>query len=85
MEMLRYFIAFLVFFAGFAVIDANVNGAFKHNILMGSFGYLLVISAAMIFFFIKGLDKSPSRCYNKYIKRRKEVKDYESNWYYSSH
>lgn len=50
MEMLQYFIAFLVFFAGFAVIDANVNGAFKHNILMGSFGYLLVISAAMIFF-----------------------------------
>lgn len=81
MEMLRYFIAFLVFFAGFAVIDANVNGAFKHNILMGSFGYLCRYDI----FFIKGLDKSPSRCYNKYIKRRKEVKDYESNWYYSSH
>lgn len=48
MEMLRYFIAFLVFFAGFAIIDANVNGAFKHNILMGSFGFLLVFSTAAI-------------------------------------
>lgn len=50
MKLLQYFVAFLVFFAGFAIIDANVNGAFKHNVLAGSLGYLLVISAAAIIF-----------------------------------
>lgn len=50
MQFLQYFIAFLVFLAGFAVIDANVNGAFKHNVLAGSLGYLLVVSSAAIIF-----------------------------------
>lgn len=50
MKLLQYFVAFLVFFAGFAIIDANVNGAFKHNVLAGSFGYLLVVSSAAIIF-----------------------------------
>ena len=49
MKVLQYFIAFLVFLVGFAIIDANVNGAFKHNVLAGSLGYLLMISAAIIF------------------------------------
>ncbi len=50
MKMLQYFVALLVFFVGFAIIDANVNGAFKHNVLVGSFGYLLVISSVAIIF-----------------------------------
>lgn len=50
MQLLQYFMAFLVFLAGFVIIDANVNGAFKHNVLAGSFGYLLVISAIAIIF-----------------------------------
>lgn len=50
MKMLQYFVAFLVFLAGFATIDANVNGAFKHNMFAGFFGYLLVISASAIAF-----------------------------------
>ena len=50
MQLLQYFMAFLVFLAGFAIIDANVNGAFKYNVLAGSLGYLLVISAAAIIF-----------------------------------
>lgn len=50
MQLLQYFIAFLVFLAGFAIIDANVNGAFKHNEIMGSFGYLLVVLSAVIIF-----------------------------------
>lgn len=50
MKLLQYFIAFLVFFAGFAIIDANVNGVFKHNEIMGSLGYLLAIFSAAIFF-----------------------------------
>lgn len=37
MQLLQYFMAFLVFLAGFVIIDANV--------LAGSLGYLLVISA----------------------------------------
>ena len=50
MQLLQYFMAFLVFLAGFAVIDANVNGAFKHNEIMGALGYLLVVLSAIIFF-----------------------------------
>ena len=50
MKMLQYSVAFLVFFAGFAIIDANVNGAFKHNVLAGSLGYLLVVSSVAIIF-----------------------------------
>lgn len=50
MQLLQYFMAFLVFLAGFVIIDANVNGAFKHNVLTGSLGYLLVISAVAIIF-----------------------------------
>lgn len=50
MKMLQYSVAFLVFFAGFVIIDANVNGAFKHNALAGSFGYLLVVSSVAIIF-----------------------------------
>lgn len=50
MTLLQCFIAFLVFLAGFAIIDANTNGAFKHNVLAGSLGYLLVISAIAIVF-----------------------------------
>ena len=49
-KMLRCFVAIFVFFAGFAIIDANMNGAFKHNVLVGSFGYLLVISSVAIIF-----------------------------------
>lgn len=50
MKLLQYFVAFLVFFAGFAIIDANVNGAFKHNVLAGYIGYLLMVSAPAIAF-----------------------------------
>ena len=50
MKMLQYFIAFLVFLAGFAIIDANVNGAFKHNVIMGTIGYVLAVSAPVIIF-----------------------------------
>lgn len=50
MRLLQYSIAFLMFLAGFFIIDANMNGMFKHNVLMGSFGYLLVISAVVIIF-----------------------------------
>ena len=49
-EMLQYFIAFLVFLAGFAIIDANVNDAFRHTVIMGTIGYVLVISSATIIF-----------------------------------
>lgn len=48
MKLLQYFVAFLVFFAGFAIIDANINGAFKHNKIMGLLGYLLAIFSAAI-------------------------------------
>lgn len=50
MKLLQYFVAFLVFFAGSAIIDANINGSFKHNVLAGSIGYLLIISTAAIMF-----------------------------------
>ena len=50
MKMLQYFIAFLVFLAGFAIIDANVNGAFRHTVIMGTIGYGLVVSSAAIIF-----------------------------------
>lgn len=50
MKLLQCFVAFLVFFSGFVIIDANVNGAFKYNVLAGSLGYLLVISAVAIIF-----------------------------------
>lgn len=48
MKLLQYFVAFLVFFAGFAVIDANMNGAFKHNEIMGFLGALLLIASCVI-------------------------------------
>ena len=48
MILLQYFIAFLVFFAGFAIIDANMNGEFKHNEIMGFLGALLLIASAAI-------------------------------------
>ena len=48
--MLQYFVAFLVFLAGFAIIDANVNGAFKHNVIMGTIGYVFAVSALIIIF-----------------------------------
>ena len=50
MILLQYFIAFLVFFAGFAIIDANMNGEFKHNEIMGFLGALLLIASAAILF-----------------------------------
>lgn len=50
MKLLQYFVAFLVFLAGFAIVDANVNGSFKHNVLAGSIGYLLMVSAPAIAF-----------------------------------
>lgn len=50
MKLLQYFVAFLVFFAGFAVIDANANGAFKHNEIAGFLGALLVITSCVIIF-----------------------------------
>lgn len=50
MKLLQYFVAFLVFFSGFVIIDANVNGAFKHNVIMGFLGYLLAVFSAAIFF-----------------------------------
>ena len=50
MKLLQYFAAFFVFLAGFAIVDANVNGSFKHSVLMGSIGYLLMVSALPIAF-----------------------------------
>lgn len=50
MKLLQYFIALLMFLSGLAILDGNVNGIFKHNIAMGSIGYLLVIFSAAIFF-----------------------------------
>lgn len=50
MELLQYFIAFLMFLSGFAIIDANMNGTFKHSVLMGSIGYLLVIFTVVVIF-----------------------------------
>lgn len=50
MKLLQYFVAFLVFLAGFAIVDANVNGSFKHNVLAGSIGYFLVVFALVIIF-----------------------------------
>ena len=50
MKMLQYFIAFLVFLAGFVIIDANVNGAFRHTVIMGTIGYGLVVSSTAIIF-----------------------------------
>lgn len=50
MKLLQYFVAFLVFLAGFAIVDANVNGSFKHSVLAGSIGYLLMVSAPAIIF-----------------------------------
>lgn len=50
MKLLQYFVAFLVFLAGFAIIDANVNGSFKHNVLAGSIGYLLIVFSSAIAF-----------------------------------
>lgn len=50
MKLLQYFVAFLVFLAGFAIVDANVNDSFKHNVLAGSIGYLLMVSASAIAF-----------------------------------
>lgn len=46
MKLMQYFIGFLIFFAGFIIIDANVNGAFKHSVLMGSIGYFMVVILA---------------------------------------
>lgn len=34
--------------AGFAIIDANMNGEFKHNEIMGFIGALLLIASAAI-------------------------------------
>lgn len=34
MKLLQYLVAFLVFFAGFAIIDANVNGALRIKSLL---------------------------------------------------
>lgn len=50
MKFLQYFVAFLVFLAGFVVVDANVNGSFKHKVLAGSIGYLLMAFALAIAF-----------------------------------
>ena len=49
MKLLQYFIALLMFLSGLAILDSNTNGNFKHNIIMGSFGYLLVVFSAAIF------------------------------------
>lgn len=50
MKLLQYFVAFLVFFAGFAIMDGNINGMFKHNELMGFCSALLFASAIAIIF-----------------------------------
>ena len=49
MKLLQYFIVLLMFLSGIAILDSNANGTFKHNIIMGSFGYLLVVFSAAIF------------------------------------
>ena len=48
MKLLQCFMGFLVFFAGFAILDFNSKGTFKHNEIMGFLGYLLTILAAAI-------------------------------------
>ena len=48
--MMKYFGAFLVFCAGFAIIDANREGLLKHNELAGFIGYLLELFAVAIIF-----------------------------------
>lgn len=50
MKLLQCFIALLVFLLGLAILDNNVNGIFKHNITMGTIGYLLIVFSAAIFF-----------------------------------
>lgn len=50
MKLLQYFVAFLVFFAGFAIMDGNINGMFKHNELMGFCSSLLFTFAIIIIF-----------------------------------
>lgn len=50
MKLLQYFMAFLVFLAGFAIMDGNANGMFKHNELMGLFSSLLFASSIAIIF-----------------------------------
>lgn len=50
MKLLQYFVAFLVFFVGFAIIDANTDGAFKHNEIAGFLGALLLIASIVIIF-----------------------------------
>lgn len=49
MKLLQYFIALLMFLSGLAILDSNANGNFKHNIAMGTIGYLLVVFSAGIF------------------------------------
>lgn len=49
MKLLQYFIALLVFLLGLAILDNNANGTFKHNLIMGTIGYLLVVFSAAIF------------------------------------
>lgn len=58
MKMLQYFIAFLVFLAGFAIIDANVNGAFRYTVIMGTIGLYAGSFLCRNNFLIKGLDKA---------------------------
>lgn len=48
MQLLQYFVAFLVFFAGFVIMDCNTNGAFKHNELMRFLSALLFILSCVI-------------------------------------
>lgn len=49
MKLLQYFIALLMFLSGLAILDSNANGTFKHNLIMGTIGYLLIVIAAAIF------------------------------------
>lgn len=49
MKLLQYFIALLMFLSGLAILDSNANGNFKHNIAMGTIGYLLIVFSATIF------------------------------------
>ena len=49
MKLLQYLIVLLMFLLGLAILDSNANGNFKHNLIMGTFGYLLIVIAAAIF------------------------------------
>lgn len=43
--IIKIILATFTFLLGFAIMDGNVNGAFKHNTLMGILAYALIICA----------------------------------------